>query len=568
MIRKILKNNYLIIFNFLLIFSSQYRLLAQETTFESEIDSLKYEYYIQLPSLKSKTLWELSTILSLDESYILNKQNFAYTDYAGLIKLRQLGITFEMATAPSRQKLIKSAQSPSAMQNWDAYPSYSVYLEMMSNFLVNYPNLFKIDTLGQSPGGRLILTGKLSDNVHTNENEPHFFYSATIHGDEVVGYVLMLRLIDYLLKNYETTAEIKSLLDTMEIYINPLSNPDGTYRTGNESVYGATRYNSFNVDLNRNYPDPEDGQNPDGKTTQTENKLMMAYMASKQFVMSANFHGGAEVVNYPWDTYYKRHADDEWFQFISRIYADTVHLYNANYMNDFENGIVNGYDWYTISGGRQDYANYFEHCKEVTMEISTEKMPDASELPAFWNYSYRALIAYIKQAQYGIRGTVTDQETGQVIESEILIMDYDVDNSQVKTNQNGFYIRPIVAGTYKIIAKAEKYFSDTLEVYLSDNYSIVEANFRLQKNANSIENELLHEITIYPNPAHNFIKIETNNQNIKRIKIRNLQGLKVADYQYKTIQNQYFEIRNLPAGIYYLEIETTKEIIWEKLIKY
>jgi hypothetical protein len=568
MIRKILKNNYLIIFNFLLIFSSQYRLLAQETTFESEIDSLKYEYYIQLPSLKSKTLWELSTILSLDESYILNKQNFAYTDYAGLIKLRQLGITFEMATAPSRQKLIKSAQSPSAMQNWDAYPSYSVYLEMMSNFLVNYPNLFKIDTLGQSPGGRLILTGKLSDNVHTNENEPQFFYSATIHGDEVVGYVLMLRLIDYLLKNYETTAEIKSLLDTMEIYINPLSNPDGTYRTGNESVYGATRYNSFNVDLNRNYPDPEDGQNPDGKTTQTENKLMMAYMASKQFVMSANFHGGAEVVNYPWDTYYKRHADDEWFQFISRIYADTVHLYNANYMNDFENGIVNGYDWYTISGGRQDYANYFEHCKEVTMEISTEKMPDASELPAFWNYSYRALIAYIKQAQYGIRGTVTDQETGQVIESEILIMDYDVDNSQVKTNQNGFYIRPIVAGTYKIIAKAEKYFSDTLEVYLSDNYSIVEANFRLQKNANSIENELLHEITIYPNPAQNFIKIETNNQNIKRIIIRNLQGLKVADYQYKTIQNQYFEIRNLPAGIYYLEIETTKEIIWEKLIKY
>jgi hypothetical protein len=291
-------------------------------------------------------------------------------------------------------------------------------------------------------------------------------------------------------------------------------------------------------------------------------------MASKQFVMSANFHGGAEVVNYPWDTYYKRHADDEWFQFISRIYADTVHLYNANYMNDFENGIVNGYDWYTISGGRQDYANYFEHCKEVTMEISTEKMPDASELPAFWNYSYRALIAYIKQAQYGIRGTVTDQETGQVIESEILIMDYDVDNSQVKTNQNGFYIRPIVAGTYKIIAKAEKYFSDTLEVYLSDNYSIVEANFRLQKNANSIENELLHEITIYPNPAQNFIKIETNNQNIKRIIIRNLQGLKVADYQYKTIQNQYFEIRNLPAGIYYLEIETTKEIIWEKLIKY
>jgi carboxypeptidase D len=37
---------------------------------------------------------------------------------------------------------------------------------------------------------------------NTDEYEPEFMYTSTMHGDETVGYVLMLRLIDYLLTNY------------------------------------------------------------------------------------------------------------------------------------------------------------------------------------------------------------------------------------------------------------------------------------------------------------------------------------------------------------------------------
>jgi hypothetical protein len=97
--------------------------------------------------------------------------------------------------------------------------------------------------------------------------------------------------------------------------------------------------------------------------------------------MSAHYHGGAELMNYPWDNTYERHADDAWWQLVSREYADlaqdAAQSTNPTYMNDEENGITNGADWYRIGGGRQDYMNYYQQCRELTVECSTTKCPPA-----------------------------------------------------------------------------------------------------------------------------------------------------------------------------------------------
>jgi len=64
-------------------------------------------------------------------------------------------------------------------------------------------------------------------------------------------------------------------------------------------------------------------------------------------------------VNYPWDRWSTQHADYEWFYSISRAWADTVHLYSEpGYMDYLDNGVTQGYDWYPVYGGRQDYVTY------------------------------------------------------------------------------------------------------------------------------------------------------------------------------------------------------------------
>ena len=44
-----------------------------------------------------------------------------------------------------------------------------------------------------------MLAIQISDNVGVADDEPSFLYTSSMHGNELTGYVLMLRLIDEIL---------------------------------------------------------------------------------------------------------------------------------------------------------------------------------------------------------------------------------------------------------------------------------------------------------------------------------------------------------------------------------
>ena len=145
-------------------------------------------------------------------------------------------------------KGVISAHNMNQAMEWDTYPTYSQYDSIMQSFRTLYPDLCHLDTIGTSINGKLVLALKISDNAANDEDEPEVFYSSTIHGDETGGFVLMLRLADYLLKNYNLNTRVKNLVDNLEIWINPLANPDGTYRTEIQyQTYHLSRYNANGV---------------------------------------------------------------------------------------------------------------------------------------------------------------------------------------------------------------------------------------------------------------------------------------------------------------------------------
>jgi hypothetical protein len=353
--------------------------------------------------------------------------------------------------------------------DFTSYPTYDAYLTIMNSFETDYPGLCRIIDTGQSVRGRKILFAIISDNVHTSEAEARFMYTSTMHGNEPSGYVLMLRFIDYLLSRYGSDSEVTDLVDNLEIWINPLANPDGAFAAGNYTVNGSTRTNANNVDLNRNFPAP-DNQHPDGEAWQPETEAFITIANQYHFVMSANFHEGAEVVNYPWDIWQRRHADDNWYQYVSHIYADLAQVSSGSrYMTGFNDGITNGYDWYTISGSRQDYMNYFHHCREVTIEISNTQVPPESDLDPLWNYNYKSFLAYMKQALFGIHGNITDGSTNQPVKAKIEITGHDQDNSFVFSDSVfGDFYRPIYSGTYTLTITADGYTSQTKQVSVNN----------------------------------------------------------------------------------------------------
>jgi len=142
-----------------------------------------------------------------------------------------------MATFPYSYKVIEShagkavlsALSVAEAMNWDRYPTWQQYDTIMHNFAASYPAICRLDTIGLSIEGKAVMVLKISDNVEEDEAEPEVFYSSTMHGDELAGYVLMLRLAEHLLENATNGGLEEQLIDSLEIWINPLANPDGTY---------------------------------------------------------------------------------------------------------------------------------------------------------------------------------------------------------------------------------------------------------------------------------------------------------------------------------------------------
>ena len=139
-----------------------------------------------------------------------------------------------------------------------------------------------------------------------------------IHGNEPVGRELLMHFANYVLKAASIPVQLRDdrsrraakLLETTDLWIFPSMNPDG-FQRGEEGVcqggdYLAGRLNEGNQDLNRDFPTWKDKErqeeNPNFdiyETRQIETKLVMDWILNFPFVLSANFHDGAIVANYP-----------------------------------------------------------------------------------------------------------------------------------------------------------------------------------------------------------------------------------------------------------------------------
>ena len=271
----------------------------------------------------------------------------------------------------------------------------------MRRFAQTYPEICKLDTIGFSVNNRLIIALKISSNPYQDIDKPKFLYTSTMHGDELGGYVFMLRLSDWLLSNYGINQRATDIVNNTQVFINPLANPDGTYAGGNSNVSYSTRYNGNYVDLNRNYPCPVAGPHPDSEQWQAETLAFMAYADSNDFSMSANLHSGAEVLNYPYDSYYpseRTHSDANWFVDVCRNFIDSIPSSSpSSLFKDVTSiGYTNGANWYKVSGGRQDYQTYYKYGREITFEVSSVKRLSTSSLNSNWGYLKGGIISYIE----------------------------------------------------------------------------------------------------------------------------------------------------------------------------
>ncbi|NXW70067.1 CPXM1 carboxypeptidase, partial [Hirundo rustica] len=134
------------------------------------------------------------------------------------------------------------------------------------------------------------------------------------------------------------------------------------------------------------------------------------------FVLSANLHGGELVVTYPFDmsrTYWKAREltptpDDGVFRWLATVYAAAnPAMAGARprrcHHDDFARfgGVINGARWHTVAGSMNDFSYLHTNCFEITVELSCDKFPHASELPHEWENNRESLLLFMEQVGGG-----------------------------------------------------------------------------------------------------------------------------------------------------------------------
>jgi hypothetical protein len=290
-----------------------------------------------------------------------------------------------------QKKIVYLDMKEMSHKNFSDYPSSEEIARKMKDLSIKYSKIMRLFSIGKSVKGKDLWVIKISDNVGEDEVEPEFKYISSMHGDEITGRELSLRLLEEMGQKYGSDEEITELINNTEIFIMPSMNPDGSDL--------RQRANAKFVDLNRNFPDIIRDSDSRTEGRQLETQHVMNFQALRKFSLSANFHGGTVVANYPWDSKYDLHPLDSLVKQFSQGYADLNPEMRSS--SEFPGGITNGAQWYVVRGGMQDWSYNWYNDLQITLELSHQKWPNYSEIPGFYQDNRDSMIQYMKYIHHG-----------------------------------------------------------------------------------------------------------------------------------------------------------------------
>jgi hypothetical protein len=346
--------------------------------------------------------------------------------------------------------------------NRDQYHTYDDIIQVIDSLCSTFPTICKKYSYGSSVEGRQLCALKISDNVNTDEPEPEVMFDGGIHGDEIGGPENLVRFAEFLCDSYLTDPQVTSLVNSREIWLYIMVNPDGRVN--------MTRQNSNGIDLNRDwgYMWGGTGSSP-FIYSQPETRALRECVFGNQFTIEITYHSGTEFLAYPWSYRPDSCPDQPHIRQLAGVYASESGYPDLPY----EQGYTG---MYAIAGSSKD-ANYgIMGSVSWTLEISTDKQPYGSEIQYYYDINKPSMLAMIDYAGYGLSGTVTDATNGFPVPALIFVNDfYPCYNDPVI----GDYHKYLLAGIYSVTAVSNGYQPVTQNITIGET-GIATLDFSLQ----------------------------------------------------------------------------------------
>jgi carboxypeptidase T len=198
----------------------------------------------------------------------------------------------------------------------DGYLTFAEYEAAMQARVAAHPGLVSLSSIGQSHEGRELWMLKISDNVALDEtDEPEVLLFSLQHAREWLSGMTLLGIVDHLLDNYGTETRSTQVVDSMQLYVILVANPDGyVFTHTNDRLWRKNRRNNgngtFGVDLNRNFPYRWASSSNTSSTTwggpsplsEPENIALDNWVKSRgtRLVGCINYHSYGNLIMHSW----------------------------------------------------------------------------------------------------------------------------------------------------------------------------------------------------------------------------------------------------------------------------
>lgn len=290
-----------------------------------------------------------------------------------------------------------------ALGSYGGYYTFAELQTILDQMRTLYPNLISAkSSIGTTVEGRSVFMVKISDNPDADEAEPEMFFNAVHHAREPMSMSQLIFFMWHILENYNTDKDIKTLVNSTELYIVPCVNPDGYVynQTTNPSGGGMWRKNrknngngTYGVDINRNYGF-QWGINNTGSSPTTssetyrgtapfsepETQIIRNFCNTHAFSLSMDFHAYGNYCIHPYG-YASTNSNPE-----LSLFQQMGSFFVA------ENGFISGNAQqtvnYTANGAGDDW-KYGEQTTKGKIYSFTPEIGPAAE--GFWPASSRII---------------------------------------------------------------------------------------------------------------------------------------------------------------------------------
>ncbi|MBN1297145.1 hypothetical protein JXA80_10225 [bacterium] len=371
--------------------------------------------------------------------------------------------------------------------NRDIDPQYYDYAEVMNvlnNLQTTYPSIVKRYELAVTAENRTVWAVKISDNVLVQEEEPEVLVLGLHEAREIMSTEIAMDMAIYLAENYGSNPDVTNWVNSWQIWIVPMLNPDGSaycwstdqYWIKNRrelggDVFGVALGHNYDVDWGACFGSSSDpnssGYRGTAPGSEPEIQGIMTLAQNHAFTAVISYHSFNELIMYPYGCWGESAPEAGILSSFAGSMGAVIQREDGGY------GYDSGAWWqilYNNDGNETDY--FYAGFGSLAMAVEVNA---SSYYPA---YSIRNTTVTRNRAGWQnvldlyetgpiVQGTITDACTGQPVQATYYFEEYPLTPKESPRQNNpvtGFYTAVGHAGTLNLIVEADGYLSRRVPV--------------------------------------------------------------------------------------------------------